>query len=482
MAVASTPYRPPLALTSGQASALVVLAGLALLALISANPLLSLASVLLPVVLFALLWRPGEPPALLYAMGYHWIQATILVFYADLGGLALRDTGYGPMVDEATWLTLAGVLAVALGARLGAGGHYAAIAQPSVAAIAARLSVRRLFWASLVAIGVSLVLTRVAFFIPGLTQPIVALTLLRWVTVFLFAYVVLSQHRGYRWLGIVVTVEIVIGFLGFFSGFRTVLIVMLLAALTAPESLRGMRLRTAVLMSVAILTLAVAWTGIKSDYRQFLNQGTRQQVVLVPVVDRVAKLVELTGQLDAERLNTSVQRLMERLTYVYYFGRSMQVVPDYLPYEHGKLWGEAIENAVVPRLIDPSKRIIDDSERTSLYSGTRVAGASEGTSISLGYIAESYIDFGPILMMFPLFLWGIFLGRVYSWLMRSTRYPLLGYASAAVVVALGASVLESSNLKMVAGVILGFLALFTVQKLAGGKLLRLLARPTAPAA
>ncbi|WP_187770848.1 hypothetical protein, partial [Cognatilysobacter lacus] len=351
-----------------------------------------------------------------------------------------------------------------------------------VAAIAARLSVARLFWASLVAIGVALVLTRVAFALPGLTQPIVALTQLRWVILFMFAYVVLSQHRGYRRLGIVVTVEIAIGFLGFFSGFRTVLIVMLLAALTAPEALRGIRLRTAALLGVAILTLAVAWTGIKSDYRQFLNQGTGQQVVLVPVADRVAKLVELTGDLDAERLNASVQKLMERLTYVYYFGRTLQVVPAYLPYEHGALWGEAIENAVLPRLINPDKRVIDDSERTSLYSGTRVAGASEGTSISLGYIAESYIDFGPVLMMLPLALWGVFVGRVYAILLRATRYPLLGYGSGAVVVGLGASVLESSNLKMVAGVVLGFLALLVVQKVAGGWLLRLLAQPAARSA
>ncbi|TZF85234.1 hypothetical protein, partial [Cognatilysobacter lacus] len=133
MAIAPPAHLRLGALTSVHPAALVVVAGLALLALISANPLLTFASVLLPVVLAALLWRPGEPPALLYAMGYHWIQASILVFYADLGGLAMQDIGYGPMVEKATWLTLAGVLAVAVGLRAGAGARYAPVAHASVA-------------------------------------------------------------------------------------------------------------------------------------------------------------------------------------------------------------------------------------------------------------------------------------------------------------------------------------------------------------
>ena len=445
------------------------------LAIVSSNPLLTLGAVVLLALLGLLLWRPGEPPVLLFAMGYHWMQASVLVLYANWEGLDLDALGYGTHVQAATWLTFGGILAVALGMRFGAGQTYGAIAAPSVSAIASQLSVRRLFWACLVAIVLSTVASRLAYVIPGLVQPILALVLLRWVMVFVFTYAVLSQQRGFRLLAVVFTIEIMIGFLGFFSDFKTVLIVMLLAAATSPASLKGIRRRTALVLSVVILCLAVLWTGVKTDYRQFLNQGSGQQVVLVPVSERIGKLAELVGDMTPSRFGDAVVALVERVSYVYFFGQVMQTVPRDIDYEGGMLWREAVVRTFVPRLLNPDKRVIDDSERTSYYTGSRVAGAEEGTSISLGYVAESYIDFGPAAMMVPLFVWGLFVGVLYRLLIRASRFPLLGYGCGTVLVALGAAVLEQSNLKMVSAFVLGFMVLFVSQKLLGRRGLQLLA-------
>lgn len=452
----------------------IALAGV-VLAMVSANPLLTLGAIVLLALLGLLLWRPGEPPALLFAMGYHWMQASVLVLFANWEGVDLEVLGYGSQVQAATWLTFGGILAVAIGMRFGAGKTYGAIAGPSVAAIASQLSVRRLFVASLVAIVLSTVASRLAYVIPGLVQPILALVLLRWVVVFVFTYAVLSQQRGYRLLAVVFAIEIMIGFLGFFSDFKTVLIVMLLAAATSPASLKGIRRRTAVVLSLVILCLAILWTGVKNDYRQFLNQGSGQQVVLVPVSERISKLAELAGEMTPARFADAVGALVERVSYVYYFGQVMQTVPRDIDYEHGLLWREAVVRTLVPRLLNPDKRVIDDSERTSYYTGSRVAGADEGTSISLGYVAESYIDFGPAAMMAPLFLWGLFVGALYRLLVRASRFPLLGYGCATVLVALGAAVLEQSNLKMVSAFVLGFMVLFVAQKLLARRGLQMLA-------
>lgn len=449
--------------------------GVALLAMASANPLLSLGSLVLLALLAMLLWRPGEPPALLYAMGYHWLQASILILYANVEGRGIDTLGYGINIEPATWLTLVGVLAVALGMRAGAGANYGGVAQASVLAITRLLSVRRLFVASLVAIVLAIIVSRLAYVVPGLIQPILALTLLRWVVVYIFTYTVLTQHRGYRYLAVVFAVEILIGFLGFFSDFKTVLIVMLMAALTSPGALRGMRFRTAGALTVMILGLGIVWTGVKSEYREFLNQGTGQQVVLVPITERIGKLAELVGDMSPARFGDSVVVLVERVTYVYYFGQAMETVPRYIAHEHGLLWREAIAGTLVPRLLNPAKRIIDDSERTSYYTGNRVAGAEEGASISLGYVAESYIDFGPVGMFVPLFLWGLFVGWLYRWLLQSTRYPLIGFGSVTVLVALGVSALEQSNLKMVGSFLLGFLVLYISQKVLARRGLGLLA-------
>ena len=74
-------------------------------------------------------------------------------------------------------------------------------------------------------------------------------------------------------------IEILIGFLGFFSEFKVILMIFLMAALAAPSALRGVRIRSALAVGVSILVLGVVWTGIKKEYREFLNQGTEQQMV-----------------------------------------------------------------------------------------------------------------------------------------------------------------------------------------------------------
>jgi hypothetical protein len=60
---------------------------------------------------------------------------------------------------------------------------------------------------------------------------------------------------------------------------------------------------------------------------------------------------------------------------------------------------------------------------------------------------------------------------------RSTRFPLVGYACGTVLVALDASALEQSNLKMVGACLLGFLVLFLAQKFLAPRVLGLLAMP-----
>lgn len=460
----------------------LVLLGALVLSAMSANPALSAASVLLLAALVGLLWRPGEPPALLFAMAYHWVQASILVLDANLRGRPLADMGLGDAVVPATWLTLAGVLAVAVGMRIGAGPSRAAAQVPQMLAMVREFSIIRLFWTTLLAIAAVLLVGQVAYIVPGLTQPLLALAAVRWAVVLVFTYVVFVRHEGYGLLAIVFLVELGIGVAGFFSDFKTVLVVMAIAGAAAPGALRGARFGVIASIAVAVIALGVVWSGVKMEYRYFLNQGTGQQVVLVPVADRMAKLAELVGDLDGPRLATSTQALAQRLSYVDYFGQVLRHVPARLEHTGGQLWGEAISRTLVPRLIDPDKPVIDDSERTSRYIGARVAGAAEGASISLGYIAESYIDFGAALMHLVLLAWGVAVGFAWRTLQRAGPWPLLGHACAAVLVALYASVLEQSNLKMFAAITVGLVVLHLARWLGGRTFLRLTLRPLPRAA
>ena len=107
-------------------------------------------------------------------------------------------------------------------------------------------------------------------------------------------------------------------------------------------------------------------------------------------------------------------------------------------------------------LFFPDKEVIDDLVRTNLYTGG-VAGISEGTSISLGYVAESYIDFGPIGMFPALFLIGLMFGRIYRGLLRWTASRgLLGMGFATGVLT-GAAALETSFTKAFGGIAVALL-------------------------
>jgi hypothetical protein len=100
--------------------------------------------------------------------------------------------------------------------------------------------------------------------------------------------------------------------------------------------------------------------------------------------------------------------------------------------------------------------MIDDSERANHY-GIRVSGADEGTSIGMGYIAETYIDFGEVVMMIVIFLFGVSLGLVYRWMLYHRPFGgLLGLALANSFL-FPAALVETSITKLIGGLVVSLL-------------------------
>jgi hypothetical protein len=93
---------------------------------------------------------------------------------------------------------------------------------------------------------------------------------------------------------------------------------------------------------------------------------------------------------------------------------TLNQVPVFLPHENGRLLQNAIEHIIKPRILFPDKKPIYDSELTSKYTGRKFTGAEEGASFSLGTVAESYVDFGPVYMFIPIFVFGLWIGWMYK--------------------------------------------------------------------
>ena len=434
----------------------------------STNPVLTPCAILLLPLLASLLWFQGEPPVLLFACAMQWLQASAAIFYSNYYELPLSQEWEfgGPELVKATWLSLIGVLVVALGMRLALLRHPSDVGKQA-AKETRLLQPVRIFVLYLIAFVVFAVVGRVAWSMPSLAQPLLATMTLKWVLVFLLAHSVLNQRRHYALLWIAVGLEFITGVLGFFAGFKDIFFMLLVVLPGAHFMFKGRRLAQFCTVVTLVVALAVVWTAIKPDYREFLNQGTGQQSVLVPVDQRVEKLNELVGDITQAKLQAGLEDSVLRMSYVKYFALSIVNVPANIPHENGALWLGAVKHVLTPRLLFPNKAALDDSEIASHYTGIEVAGAERGTSIGIGYMGESYIDFGPVGMFAPILLLGLFYGFIYRFFACHHPVKVVGFAMATAILIFGAYTIETSSAKLVGGNLLGLLVVGLFAKFAG---------------
>ena len=430
-----------------------------LFALLSANPLLTAASLLTFPILITLLWRRGEVPILLFAAGYQWLQVSAKIFQANLLGVEITVLGLTPTVERATWMGLLAVLVLAIGMRLAL--RTVGTSRSNEAEDEARMiPFSRAFGFYLICAVIGAAANAAAWAVASLTQIAIGIEGIKWIGFYVFAYVALTQRRGYLLLAGVTAFEFIQG-IGFFSGFKTVVFVLVLAFFTASRRIDGRSLGFGLAGLAGLLVIGSAWTVVKVDYRAFLNQGSQMQQTVVSEEEQVGKLIELVGGLSWDDVGRGFNPLLARVAYVDFFGATMDYVPAVVTYQEGVVWREALQN-LIPRLFYPDKPVLSsDSEHTTQYTGIYVASDGEGTSISLGYVADSYIDFGPVGMYVPILMIGFLWGLMYRYFMRRSGSALLGFGFALSAL-LVAYQYEIAAVKLVAGVVVKFLVLAVV--------------------
>ena len=396
------------------------------------NPELTAASVLVIPLFVHLLARPGEPPILLYVVMLQWLQVATRVFHADLEGVLVSDIGegVGMPVEYAIVLGLAALIALCLGLRVGSG-LMAPRQRGERASESLRMSPSRLFvvYIALMVGGQGLI--HIGWSMGGLQQLISPLAYLKWVALFALGVTVFSGHEGKAFLAAATGMEVLLGLGGYFSDFKTVFFVLVIAALSAGVRLTWRRIVAATICAGVALMLIVVWTGVKEKYRAYLNQGTNAQVVLVPWAERMGYLADRVRDLDGKDVVQAVEDAAFRLEYVDYFARVLEYVPEVRPHTDGALWLGAVRHILLPRAFFPEKPVLpSDSELTMRYTGWFLASDAQGASISLGYVAESFIDFGRTGMWLPVFLLGVLWGAIYGHFIGAASSPVFGYGFA----------------------------------------------------
>ena len=431
---------------------------------IGPNSLLAIFAILVLLIGFALLWRPGETPILIFLFFYQWLQASARIFHANFKDVDVADLSYGGgQVSLASMLSLIAVLVLAAGLRIGIGSWRPIDGQMCRNMV---LTHNTRTWFKLYAlawIGASAALL-LARYVPGLSQPLLAAAQLKWAFFWILAYATfVGPNVERKYLLFAFLLELALGFGSYFSDFKAVFFITFLAIVAAGTRISGRRLLSLAVLAGCLLTLAVVWTAVKKEYRLILSGGELVQIVTLNYGDRITDLAILVADIKAEQLADAADQTFNRLGYVDFFAIVLDKVPSVKPHEYGAIWLDAILRPFMPRALFPEKSAIHDSERTNYYTDLGVASYDRGTSISIGYIGETYIDFGFMGMMVVIFLYGLFLGRVYRWFVR--RRGLLGMAFVTTIFYVAVP-LETSITKLTGGLIVSIVVAFLVARYA----------------
>jgi hypothetical protein len=455
-------HRGPAYLQFGMMMSALIATVVIVLTATSTEPALTFMALGVLIVGAKLLWRPGEPPILFAAFLIQWLQISSAVFRASFSGqdLSALYTGYygvGDGVVTATWLSLFGLLALTSGIRLALRGIGPAVRTQLILEIE-QYSLRKALGiyciAQLTVVGIE----TVTWMNPGLTQPLIALSNFRWVFFFALALIVLVQRRGYWLLTLVSILEIVRGFLSFFGEYKNVFLVLAMAFLTArPKFNPRTAVKTSLIIGV-VLVLSAVWSEVKRDYRDFLSGGSGRQEVIVTPAEQLERLNALFFNEGLTHLSDGFNDLIQRIEYTFFFGRVIEHVPSVIPYDDGAFWGGAVMHVLTPRLLFPDKAdLSSDVQNTEYYAGLElIAQGGKQTEIPMGYMAESYIDFGSLGMLAPIFVLGLLFGFLYRYVITRRRYMIFAFGAAPILI-LPASKYEIGAAKILGGTLTTFL-------------------------
>ena len=461
---------------------------LAMLGLVSANPMLTAVGILAGPLLVTLLWRSGEPPILLACCLMQWLQVMVPIFYADLVGNSLslesmelgsdrsvvtfNTSGFSNQA-KATWLSLVGILAMAVGMRL-ALKHRLGSAASQIERELKELSLPRIFYAYLAGFGLSSVCNTAAWYLGGLAQLVLAVGALKWVMLWILFCCAFVQAKGYRFVLVALALEVGVGFLSFFASYKEAFFMLGIAMFSVRGKL-STRVRLGLGCAVAgLLCMMIFWQAVKMEYRVFLSGGTASYSTGMSVGEQVRKLGQLLASLDAETIEIGIGSLVSRVGYTELFAATLEWVPANEPHAGGELWKRAVLHPFMPRLLFPNKEALDDSVLTRRFTGLAVSGSESGTSIGIGFMAESYADLGPTLMFLPLLLLGYVFGRVYRAFSGNPASMVWGAALAITVFFRTMTGVEISGGKWLGAVLTISVVMFAIDRCFGREIFKFL--------
>ena len=352
-----------------------------------------------------------KQPVILFTLSYHFLQITAKLFYAEFNNVSINTlTAYSVNADMAQALHFSCIGLIFLSTGI----YFFLQKKPS--ATLTSFNIKKLLILYIVIVFIEILASLIGQ-LGGFYQLIIKVTVLKWGVLFLITYMSIKEKK-YHFLIAVIIFEILSSLLSYFSTFKDVLFITLISFLILNSHYYKIKSKYFFVFGGLAVVMILTWQNVKEDYRSFLSDGKTSQMVSVGFEDAYDKMFDLVSENSNTTLKT-IDKTIDRISYIDFFAESINYIPEVKSHTNGALWLDGITHILKPRLFFPNKTAIDDSQKTMEYTGLMLAGAEQGTSISLGYMAESYVDFGRYFFVIPIILLGLFIGWLFKLLFNS---------------------------------------------------------------
>jgi hypothetical protein len=379
------------------------------------------------IIIIRSLWKPFTPPVLLFFIMFHWLQVFSSILYADFKGYTIDVLFNSEDTNFLFFFTFLQIMIVSLFMEYFIKSSKTLVSGIDTLKLAAqKLNIRNVVIGYFITLGIIPVLISIMKNNPSLLQLVFSIYLVKHLFTALLIFIFLLRKTSNKWLiGGILTLDFILSFASFFSDFKTILIMIIIIYYTVNPYLRKASVYKMAPVIIILVMFFSFWSYIKGEYRNFLNQGTNQQVVSVSNKDALTFLFSSLEDFDTRSLQEGLSLFMYRAQYMERYSEVYARVPEIIPHQDGKDLSDAIQFLVVPRFINENKGVKDASQRTSYYTGRTFSNAAQGTSISMGYFCDLFIDFGLYLMILPLLAFMAIIGLTYKKILSIGKYNVL---------------------------------------------------------
>jgi len=381
------------------------------LSLATTNPLETVWSLLLLWISVKIFWWQGYPPILVYALLMPWLEVHFNVFEANFYRVSLDDLFPSGTGRKTFWIASTGYLAVLGGLHLGLKSlkHRIQPAKEFLQSEALCFNQLRIVQALIVFRLLEGLLSQVIPWGSSLRQLVtyfggIGLSF----SLLLALHFFLTKKRPWLFFSVFVF-DLVTSFYSYFGSWKGPVIILIIGAAI---SIRKITVRQVVIYSpllIGVLFFTLIWQAIKPEYRAFLSQNERGQVIRVNQSDALQKFVDLSG--EAIRMDEMERQVIfgdtfRRIGYLEYYSDAVNKVPERIPHEHGNLLIENLSFVLIPRFLNADKGVKNDRLKVEKYTSYNF-GKNSFSSFSLGHYCEAYIDWGWGGSLVQLLLYGL---------------------------------------------------------------------------